>query len=93
MLHEVVDEHGPGALLVVVGEVVVDGEHEVQQQVPGVPRDVTPVVLLAKVTRTFVRKLKRLLKLLSPGYSRHLKHTAPKILQGNTAAVLSTSHY
>ena len=46
VLDKVVYEHGPGALLVVVGEVVVDGEHEVEQQVPGIARDVTPVVFL-----------------------------------------------
>ena len=46
VLDKVVDQHRPGALLVVVGEVVVDGEDEVEQQVPGVARDVAPVVLL-----------------------------------------------
>lgn len=46
VLDKVVDEDGPGALLVVVGEVLVDGHGEVEQKVPRVLGDRPVVVLL-----------------------------------------------
>lgn len=48
VLDEIVDEDGPGALLVVVREVLVDHLGEVKQEVPGVARDRPLVVLLRK---------------------------------------------
>ena len=48
VLHEVVYQYRPGALLVIVPEVIIDGRSEVQQQVPGVFGDRSLVVLLEK---------------------------------------------
>jgi hypothetical protein len=46
VLNKVVDEDGPGAVLVVVGHLVVDRLGKVEQKIPGVLRDRTLVVLL-----------------------------------------------
>jgi hypothetical protein len=39
-------EHGPGTLVVVIREVVVDILHEIEQEIPRVPRDRLVMLLL-----------------------------------------------
>ena len=50
VLHEVVDEHGPRTVLVVVGHLIVDRHREVEEQIPCVLR-YWPLVVLLLVER------------------------------------------
>ena len=46
VFHEIVDEHGPRAVLVVVGHLIVDSHSEIEKQIPRVLRYRPLVVLL-----------------------------------------------
>lgn len=54
VLHEVVDEHGPRAVLVVVGHLIVDSRREIEEQIPCVLRYRPLVVLLLVGIKVFI---------------------------------------
>jgi len=94
-LHEVVDEHRPGALRIVVAHPIVDVGGKVQQQVPGVPR-YGPLVLLLEELAPDVQELEAPTKNDAPVGDGHFQVDAllPWILgvvKGKVVEVLELS--